>query len=67
MPALTRAPLKHAAMRSNAFKFVARGHAICVGTRGFLPIMNKVPQVFRNPGGSPALRGNFRKLPKCLR
>jgi hypothetical protein len=25
-------------------------------TRGFLIIMTKVPQVFRNPGGSPALR-----------
>jgi len=47
--ALTVAARKRVFRSARLRRFVAE-------TRGFLIIMMKVPQVFRNTGGSPALR-----------
>jgi hypothetical protein len=44
-------------VKKRFFWIHSAGYAVFVAeTRGFLIIMKKVPQVFRNPGGSPALR-----------
>jgi hypothetical protein len=40
----------------------ARLRRFVAEARGFLIIMKKVPQVFRNPGGSPALRNYETKV-----